>query len=211
VLRVGLPGRVNVGNALMALAAADAVGVAAVRGAAGLATVEEVAGRYVVTRVGDHVVRLLLVKNPAGWVGALEFLRVPRPIVVVINAREADGRDVSWLWDLPVEQLADRHVAAAGERAADLGVRLSYAGIDHITGPDPLTALRRLPAGEVDVVATYTAFLQLRDKLSPPGGSADPPHHAVQSPWRDGEAGPDRERAGRVPTSHSVLGSVINP
>jgi len=164
-LAVGLPGRFNVGNALMALAAADAVGVEAAVAARGLSRVEEVAGRYLIADVGAHRVRLLLMKNPAGWVEALDVLAASRPLVVVINAREADGRDVSWLWDLPVEQLAGRPVGAAGERYADLGVRLSYAGIDHVAAPDPLVALAELPPGEVDVVANYTAFLSLRDRL----------------------------------------------
>ena len=203
-LRVGLPGRVNLNNAVMALAGADTVGLDPARGAAGLASVEEVAGRYLVTRIGAHVVRLLLVKNPAGWVEALEFLHVPRPIVVVVNAHEADGRDVSWLWDLPVEQLATRPVAVAGDRAADLGVRLSYAGIDHVTDPDPLAALRGLPTGEVDVVANYTAFLSLRDQLA-----RQAQHHPRRTPRRAGfrqasAAGADGEREGRTVVSDAA-------
>jgi hypothetical protein len=127
--------------------------------------VREVAGRYRLSRIGDHLVRLVLVKNPAGWLEALDLLDAARPVLVVVNAREADGRDVSWLWDLPVAPLEGRPVAVAGDRAADLGVRLSYGGVDHLTEPDPMAALERLPAGEVDIVATYTAFSALRDEL----------------------------------------------
>ena len=57
--------------------------------------------------------------------------------------------------------LGRRPVAASGERATDVGVRLSYADLDHYTEPDPLAALDRLPAGEVDVIANYTAFYLL--------------------------------------------------
>jgi UDP-N-acetylmuramyl tripeptide synthase len=85
---------------------------------------------------------------------------------VIINAREADGRDTSWLWDVPFEQFSCRPVVASGERAADLGVRLSYAGLEHQTVADPLAALAALPAGKVDVVANYTAFHQFRRRLS---------------------------------------------
>ena len=67
--------------------------------------------------------------------------------IIVINAREADGRDTSWLWDVPFEGFPPRPMVASGERAADLGVRLSYAGLEHSTEPDPVAALSLLLAG----------------------------------------------------------------
>jgi UDP-N-acetylmuramyl tripeptide synthase len=177
-VRLGLPGRINLANGAVALAVAAELGVDPERAAAGMAAVREVDGRYRRSRVGHHSVRLLLVKNPAGWLEALELLDATRPLLVVVNAREADGRDVSWLWDLPVESLRGRCIAVAGDRAADLGVRLSYDDVDHLTEPDPMRALELLPAGEVDVVATYTAFTALREELlhaesSTPAGSEE--------------------------------------
>jgi hypothetical protein len=59
-----------------------------------------------------------------------------------------------------------RPTVASGEQAADIGLRLSYAEVDHRTEPDPLAALDLLPAGEVQVVANYTAFLSLRRRLA---------------------------------------------
>lgn len=165
-LDVRLPGQINLGNAAMALAAACAVGVPADQAAPALSEVTVVAGRYAVVRRGAQDLRLLLAKNPAGWAGMLSILSEPRPLLVIINAREADGRDTSWLWDVPFEQLTSRPVVASGERAADLGVRLSYAGLAHQTVPDPMAALTALPAGQVDVVANYTAFRYLRRRLS---------------------------------------------
>lgn len=164
-LDIRLPGEVNRSNAAMALAAARAVGVPADQAASALREVDVVAGRYAVVRRGEQNLRMLLAKNPAGWAGMSSMLSQPRPLLVIINAREADGRDTSWLWDVPFEQFTARQVVASGERAADLGVRLSYAGLDHRTVPDPLTALAALPAGEVDVVANYTAFHQFRRRL----------------------------------------------
>ena len=162
---LGLPGRVNAGNATMALAAAAAIGTDPATAAQHLASVREVAGRYGRLAYRGRLVRSLLVKNPAGWGEALNMLIADRPVLVLINAREADGRDVSWLWDLPVEALRGRAVAVAGERAADLGVRLSYAEIPHHTHPDPLAALEMLPTGELDAVANYTAFRDLQRSL----------------------------------------------
>ncbi|MGH3752634.1 MAG: MurT ligase domain-containing protein [Pseudonocardiaceae bacterium] len=165
-LEIRLPGQINLGNAAMALAAACAVGVPAGQAASALHEVTVVAGRYAVVHRGSQDLRLLLAKNPAGWAGMLSILREPRPLLVIINAREADGRDTSWLWDVPFEQFTSRPVVASGERAADLGVRLSYAGLAHQTVSDPMAALAALPAGAVDVVANYTAFHVLRRRLS---------------------------------------------
>ncbi len=165
-LDIRLPGQINLGNAAMALAGACAVGVPADQAAPALRRVEAVAGRYATVHRGSQNLRLLLAKNPAGWAGMLSILSEPRPLLVIINAQQADGRDTSWLWDVPFEQLSSRPVVASGERAADLGVRLSYAGLEHQTVSDPLAALAALPEGAVDVVANYTAFRYFRHRLS---------------------------------------------
>ena len=165
-LEIRLPGQINMGNGVMALAGACAVGVPADRAAPALRQVEVVAGRYATVHHGAQNLRMLLAKNPAGWAGMLSILSEPTPLLVIINAREADGRDTSWLWDVPFEQLSSRPVVASGERAADLGVRLSYAGLEHQTVPDPLAGLAALPEGAVDVVANYTAFRYFRHRLS---------------------------------------------
>jgi UDP-N-acetylmuramyl tripeptide synthase len=165
-LDIQLPGQVNLSNATMALAAAHALDVPADRAALALREVNVVAGRYAIVHRGSQDLRLLLAKNPAGWAGMSSMLTEPRPLLIIINAREADGRDTSWLWDVNFEQFTCRQVVASGERAADLGVRLSYAGLEHQTVPDPLIALAALPPGQVDVVANYTAFHQFRRRLS---------------------------------------------
>ena len=161
-----LPGRFNLGNAVMAIAAAAEVGVHPTDAAAALGAITSIAGRYAVVRHGEHEIRLLLAKNPAGWTETLALLTATDNLLVAVNAREADGRDTSWLWDVPFEQLTAARVLACGERAADLGVRLSYADISHTTVPDPLAALATLPAGPVDIVANYTAFNQIRHRLT---------------------------------------------
>ena len=157
-LGMRLPGSYNRSNAVAAVAAATLLDIDPHHAAAAMAQVSEVAGRYAVLPHRGRATRLLLAKNPAGWTETLELLDTTRPLLLVVNAREADGRDTSWLWDVPFENLAPRPVVAAGERAADLGVRLTYAGIDHRTVVDPVTGLTLLPAGEVDVVANYSAF-----------------------------------------------------
>ena len=186
-LNVALPGRVNLGNAAMALAAAAQLGTDPAAAAPRLAQVTQAAGRYGYVEHRGRRVRMLLVKNPAGWGQALEMLVPDRPVLMMVNAREADGRDVSWLWDLPVDTLTGRSIVTCGERAADVGVRLSYADIDHDTVPDPRTALEILPAGEVDAVVNYTAFLDLQRTFVTDVCGAGSPRAA--DPIRDGQEG----------------------
>jgi CobQ-like glutamine amidotransferase family enzyme/UDP-N-acetylmuramyl tripeptide synthase len=193
---LALPGRCNLANAAMAVTAAAAMGVDEAPALAAMATVREVQGRFATIEVGAARARLLLAKNPAGWAELLDLLQGGRgPVVVGINARIADGRDPSWLWDVEFERLAGRTVIATGERAADLAVRLRYAGVTHRLIADQVAALRaaadlgggkrggtdRTAAGtdgapgtggttgaadtDVDYVGNYTAFQQLRRRI----------------------------------------------
>jgi UDP-N-acetylmuramyl tripeptide synthase len=173
-LRLSLPGRCNRANAAMALVAAEVLGVPWPAAADAMGRVGQVMGRYSVATISGVPARLLLAKNPAGWAEVFDFLGPPpAPVVVAINARVADGRDPSWLWDVPFERLAGRFVVASGERCRDLAVRLRYAEVDHDTiedlGPAVAAGGRRRVADvggpespAVDVVANYTSFQALR-------------------------------------------------
>lgn len=160
---LALPGAFNVGNAALALAAARFAGVDPATGAEAMGTVTQVAGRYRTVTRGAHSARLLMAKNPAGWQESLGLIAGgATPVVVGINARVADGKDPSWLWDVAFEQLEGRPVVAAGERVEDLSVRLHYAGVDHRVHHGPtLDALDDLPEGPVEVVCNYTAFADI--------------------------------------------------
>jgi len=157
---LNVPGGFNVSNAACALAAAELLGVDAETALTGMRTVTSPAGRFGTVTVAGSRARLLLAKNPAGWAEALP-LATSSTVVLAIDSAAADGRDVSWLWDVEYEQLAGRSVVATGPRAADLAVRLAYAGVEHRTVPDLAEALRGHPE-QVDVVATYTPFQRLR-------------------------------------------------
>jgi UDP-N-acetylmuramyl tripeptide synthase len=165
-LAPGLPGAVNTANAANAVAAAVCLGVPLEDAAAAVGSVTDVDGRYRVVGYRNRTVRTLLAKNPAGWRETLEILPAGEtPVVLAVNAREADGRDLSWLWDVPFERLRDRPVVACGERATDLAVRLDYAEVPHQIVRDPLAAITRAAPGPVDVVANYTAFRDLSRRL----------------------------------------------
>jgi UDP-N-acetylmuramyl tripeptide synthase len=173
-MRLALPGTVNRGNAAQAVAAAVALGADPVAAVAAVSGVDEVAGRYRTTQVGAHTVRMLLAKNPAGWQEALSMvdkdLKDVAGVVIAVNGRVPDGEDLSWLWDVRFERFEQHSkkasVVAAGERGTDLAVRLGYAGVEHTLVHDTVAAIASCPPGPVEVVANYTAFLQLQRRLA---------------------------------------------
>lgn len=170
-LSLALPGRANRGNAAQAVAAAIAMGADASKAVAAAATVREIAGRYRTVQVGDHSTRLLLAKNPAGWQEALSMIDpAATGLVIAVNGQVPDGEDLSWLWDVRFEHFEGTQVVAAGERATDLAVRLTYAGVEHTTVADPLRAIASCPPGQVEVLANYTAFRDLNRDLEEKAG-----------------------------------------
>ena len=165
-MKLSLPGAVNRGNAAQAVAAAVACGVDPAVAVAAAAGVDEVAGRYRTVTLGRHTVRLLLAKNPAGWQEALSMIdKHDVGVVISVNGQVPDGEDLSWLWDVRFEHFEDTFVVAAGERGTDLAVRLTYAGVDHTLVHDTVAAIESCPPGHVEVIANYTAFLQLQRVL----------------------------------------------
>jgi UDP-N-acetylmuramyl tripeptide synthase len=175
-LALTLPGRVNVGNAAIAAATAETFGVDVDAALEAMADLDAVQGRYSISTVAPgRRARLLLAKNPAGWVEMLELLDSGprRPVVVDFNSRTADGRDPSWLWDVPFERLAGREVLVCGERREDVSVRLAYADVPHAlhdSVESAAAAATLLPGDDlVDVVANYTAFRDLLRRLEPAG------------------------------------------
>ena len=166
-MTLALPGAVNRGNATQAVAAAVTLGADPVRAVAAVSTVDEVAGRYRTVQVGSHTARILLAKNPAGWQEALSMVdKDAAGVVISVNGQVPDGEDLSWLWDVRFEHFDRTQVVAAGERGTDLAVRLGYAGVEHSLLHDTLAAIESCPPGHVEVIANYTAFLQLNRRLS---------------------------------------------
>jgi len=165
-MRLSLPGTVNRGNAAQAVAAAVALGADPAAAVAAVSTVDEVAGRYRTVPMGEHTARILLAKNPAGWQEALSMVdKSADGVVIAVNGQVPDGEDLSWLWDVNFEHFEGVPVVAAGERGTDLAVRLGYAGVPHTLVHNTIEAITSCPKGHVEVVANYTAFLQLSRTL----------------------------------------------
>lgn len=170
-LNLRVPGRANRGNAVQAIVAAISMGIAAEQAVAAAEQVEAVSGRYSTVHWDGRNIRLLLAKNPAGWQEALNMAnRDADSLIIAVNGQQGDGIDLSWLWDVRFENFSNQHVVAAGERATDLSVRLTYAEIPHDLVHDSMEAITSCPEGDIEVLANYTAFrelfLKLRDKDS---------------------------------------------
>jgi UDP-N-acetylmuramyl tripeptide synthase len=189
---LALPGLYNVYNALAAAALATALDVPLASVVAGLEGTRAAFGRAETVTIsidGDRggpsaaparrELRILLVKNPAGANEVLRTLALEpgeHDLLGVLNDNIADGRDVSWIWDADFELLAGRIrlVTCSGTRAAELALRLKYAGLDPArirVQPDLAAALRDAAADRDSADAplyalpTYTAMLSLRDLL----------------------------------------------
>lgn len=140
-------------------------------------------GRLQTFDIAGRRVLLNLAKNPTGFNQNLKIVaQDPHDKVVAffVNDKEGDGRDVSWLWDIDFEELADDPakltVFAGGMRANDMQVRLKYAGINAqvvADADDLLERIASLPAAEnAYLIANYTAL---------------PPVHAVLTARANGD------------------------
>ena len=178
---VGLrvPGLYNVYNALAAAALARALGASLDEIQGGLQGFSAAFGRFERIAVADRSLLVLLIKNPAGAnevVRTLLAAGAPSLLLVALNDEIADGRDVSWIWDVDFEPLLDglERLVATGSRAAELALRFKYAGLDEAaiqvvpSLEDALDrALELTPAGgELAALPTYTAMLALRDLVA---------------------------------------------
>ncbi|MEH1126623.1 Mur ligase family protein [Micromonospora sp. CPCC 206061] len=159
-----IPGKVNVGNAATALAVASQFGVRPTDAVGRLSTVTSVAGRYAQVMRDGRNIRLLLAKNPASWLEAFDMVD-HAPTLLSINARDPDGLDTSWLFDVDFAPLRGRQVLITGDRAYDLAVRLEVNGVPfrHVLSFDE--AVTSVPPGRLEVIANYTAFQDIRAEL----------------------------------------------
>ncbi len=142
-----------------------------------LGTVQAAFGRGEVLTLDGRPVQLSLVKNPAGFrmglLSAAAQAQAGEVVVVAINDEYADGRDMSWLWDVDFTALRANGVAViTGVRAWDMALRLRYDDVE-VTDVEPdlrkAVALMRRAATDADrpmrIFTTYTAMLALRSIL----------------------------------------------
>jgi UDP-N-acetylmuramyl tripeptide synthase len=174
-VELSLPGLYNVYNALAAASLAIALGVAPSEIVGGLGRFSAAFGRFERITIGERRLLMLLIKNPAGANEAVRTIvdgGAPKVAVIALNDAIADGRDVSWIWDVDFEPLLGGldTLVATGSRAAELALRFAYGGLarDRIEVVPSLEAaldrgLELTPVGgELTLLPTYTAMLALR-------------------------------------------------
>ncbi|MDR1130996.1 MAG: MurT ligase domain-containing protein [Oscillospiraceae bacterium] len=187
LVTVNLPGGYNIYNAAGAAALSEAAGFSRETAKAAIAGFSCGFGRMEAFDLGGKSARMILVKNPAGCNQVINYLSAldeKALFVCCLNDNSADGKDVSWIWDVNFETLSDiadrvPEILVAGIRAGDMAVRLKYAGFDETKlrvfdgDYDALiTAMQAQPLPVV-IMPTYTAMMALRAKMSAAFGGRD--------------------------------------
>ena len=179
--KIEVGGLYNIYNALTAAAVGQHYGVSPEKIRLGLSHDEKVFGRQEVITIGSKKCTLVLVKNPVGLNQVIDTITLSPndfSLVCLLNANYADGIDVSWIWDGSYEHLTKRaipQVLTGGDRREDMTFRLQVAGLAEETIhecanlDDVIAQIPQLPTEEVYILATYTAVLQLRQKLTEKG------------------------------------------
>ena len=179
--KIEVGGLYNIYNALTAAAVGQHYGVSPEKIRLGLSYDEKVFGRQEVITIGSKKCTLVLVKNPVGLNQVIDTITLSPndfSLVCLLNANYADGIDVSWIWDGSYEHLTKRaipQVLTGGDRREDMTFRLQVAGLAEETIhecanlDDVIAQIPQLPTEEVYILATYTAVLQLRQKLTEKG------------------------------------------
>jgi UDP-N-acetylmuramyl tripeptide synthase len=186
-VELGVPGLYNAYNALAAVTAARVLEVSTTIVQQSLADFRAAFGRLERVQYRDRKLTLILVKNPVGFNEVLRMLtaetgELGQPALIAINDLDADGRDVSWLWDVDFELLERGTVAigTTGIRGSDMANRLKYAGLsqDRLRLlPDNVDSaldqwIESIPEGESAVILpTYTAMLDIRRMLTQKGAT----------------------------------------
>jgi UDP-N-acetylmuramoylalanine-D-glutamate ligase len=125
---------------------------------------EKALERTITKEINGSTASIRLTKNPASWTEALRGVD-SNNVVLILNARQVDGLDTSWLWDVSYASLKGKKVIVCGERAMDISYRLHVEGVENSLVDTFDDAMRQFPAGShVSVLAAYTAFFALVSK-----------------------------------------------
>ena len=172
-------GLYNIYNALSAYAAARFFGLTPEEIQVGFGQAQRVFGRQEIFTLEDKEVMINLIKNPVGFNQIVQLLGYEKEefsLAVLLNDNYADGQDISWIWDGEFEELAKltpKQTYIGGIRVADLETRMEVAGFTTLTktenNDDLIEKLKSVPTKKINILATYTALLQLRKDLAKHG------------------------------------------
>lgn len=189
-IRAAFSGAYMVYNLLAVGVAADLVGCGNDAIQAAIESFDPKNGRLQRYSVEGRSILLNLAKNPTGFNQNLKIIEKdasPKAVAFFINDKEADGRDISWLWDIDFEELSRQEVCvvfAGGIRGNDMQVRLKYAGIPSKvvkSTQEFLDELTKLPHEmNAYAIANYTALPSVKSALDAAESEAGDPV------WADG-------------------------
>ncbi len=172
-------GLYNIYNALSAYATARFFGLTPEEIQAGFGQAQRVFGRQETFTLEDKEVMINLIKNPVGFNQIVQLLGYEKDefsLAVLLNDNYADGQDISWIWDGEFEELAKltpKQTYIGGLRVDDLGTRMEVAGFTTLSktenNDDLIEKLKSVPTKKINILATYTALLQLRKDLAKHG------------------------------------------
>lgn len=203
-LRFGIPGLHNLYNAAAAVLGALQLGLKQASWKQVLPEVMPVSGRMEKQKLKGRDLSIILIKNPVGVEQAISYIKSDKQIKALyflLNDREQDGCDVSWIWDIDFEDLASelleqvKLILFSGSRAADMALRLIYAGVDEnklrvfdTVDEALLTAVKGLEADEkVAILPNYTAMLHLRNRLLALGAQTESKGMAARAKGEEDE------------------------
>ena len=176
---LSIGGLYNIYNALSAYAAARFFGLTPEEIQAGFGQAQRVFGRQETFTLEDKEVMINLIKNPVGFNQIVQLLGYEKEkfsLAVLLNDNYADGQDISWIWDGEFEELAKltpKQTYIGGLRIDDLETRMEVAGFTTLTktenNDDLIEKLKSVPTKKINILATYTALLQLRKDLAKHG------------------------------------------
>ena len=172
-------GLYNIYNALSAYATARFFGLTPEEIQVGFGQAQRVFGRQEIFTLEDKEVMINLIKNPVGFNQIVQLLGYEKEefsLAVLLNDNYADGQDISWIWDGEFEELAKltpKQTYIGGIRVDDLETRMEVAGFTTLTktenNDDLIEKLKSVPTKKINILATYTALLQLRKDLAKHG------------------------------------------
>ncbi len=176
-VELNISGLHNIYNALAALAAANMLGVGMSEATVSLKTAEGGAGRGESFLINKKDVSMMLIKNPSGADRAFSVVaekKKPFKLLIALNTKVADGKDISWIWDSDFEKLIENEniieYAISGERAYELALRLKYAGapedmLNVIEEQSELLEFIKSEEQDIYMLPSYTVMFNLRDVL----------------------------------------------
>jgi len=178
---INQPGTYNIYNALCAYSVAKTLGLQDKTIEHSLKTVASSFGRQETLNIGGTEIKIILVKNPAGYDEAVNTINLDTRKInlsLLLNDNYADGKDVSWIWDVNFERLTSLNInkiMISGIRLYDMAIRLKVAGFpsdSFLLCSEEESLLREIKACDGDIVyilATYTAMINLRKFLHSKG------------------------------------------